>query len=155
MIGLVSCGAQKLEDAAPARSLYTSPLFRLSLQYAEERCETTYVLSAAHGLVDLDRVLKPYDRRLGGKKERAIWARRVAGELVERHGRDVDYLILAGVDYAGPLSTALCTIDGHRRGDDGGFRWHGVDPSRILQPLARKSIGPRLQWLSASVRRAA
>jgi len=143
MIGLVSCSARKLAVAAPARELYCSSLFRLSLAYAEARCSAVYVLSALHGLVELDRVLAPYNRRLGGKAERERWGRLVASSLVTRHGREVDYLILAGADYAGPLATELRTIDGHRRG-----AWRGVPPERILTPLARMPLGPRLRWLS-------
>jgi hypothetical protein len=150
VIGLVSCSAQKLDRAAPARELYCSPLFRKSLAYAEPRCSRVYVLSAALGLLELDRVTAPYDRRLGGKKERSAWALRVAGILIDRHGREVDYIILAGADYAGPLATALRTYDGFR--EDG---WHGVPRDRILQPLAGMQVGERLRWLNEHLARSA
>lgn len=112
MIGLVACSSQKLDRPAPAHELYCSPLFRKSLAYALSRCTQVYVLSASHGLVPLDREVKPYDRRLGGKKERAAWGRRVASTLIDRHGRDVEYLVLAGRDYADPLVTGLRTHGG-------------------------------------------
>lgn len=152
MIGLVSCSAQKLNRAAPARELYRSPLFRKSLAYAEPRCERVYVLSAAHGLVELDAVTKPYDRKLGGKKEREAWARRVAGSLIGRHGREIDYLLLAGADYAGPLETALRTHDGYREDRAlGCHRWYGVPRERIKQPLAKMMVGERLRWLNGQL----
>lgn len=147
MIGLVACSSQKLDHPAPARELYSSALFRKSLAYALSRCTQVYVLSAALGLVLLDQVVKPYDRRLS-KKERAAWGARVASELIDRHGRDVDYLILAGQDYAVPLATALRTHDGHHV--DG---WHGVKAQRIVQPLIGLQVGERLrklnEWIGA------
>jgi uncharacterized protein DUF6884 len=148
VIGLISCSAQKLARPATARELYCSPLFRKSLAYAELRCERVYVLSAAHGLVDLEQQVKPYERRLGRKKERQAWAHRVAGHLIDRHGRAVDYLLLAGADYAGPLATALSTYDGFR--EDG---WHGVPRDRILDPLAGMQVGLRLRWLNDQLAR--
>lgn len=150
MIGLVACSAQKLDRPAPARELYCSPLFRKSLAYAEPRCGRVYVLSGALGLIDLDTVTAPYDRRLGGKKESEAWARRVASTLIDRHGREVDYLILAGADYAGPLATALRTYDGYR-----GDRWTGVLRDRILEPLTGMQVGERLRWLNAQLAEAA
>ncbi|HWU87156.1 MAG TPA: hypothetical protein VN253_07775 [Kofleriaceae bacterium] len=143
MIGLVGCAATKLAQAAPARELYVSPLFRLALAFAEQRCTKVYILSALHELVDLDRVIEPYERRLGGKVERQAWGERVGRALVARHGREVDYLILAGADYANPVEVALRTHDGYRDG-----AWHGVAATRILQPLTGMKIGARLRYLS-------
>lgn len=143
MIGLVACSAQKLDRAAPARELYCSPLFKKSLAYSERRCTVVYVLSALHGLVPLDQRVNPYERRLGGKHEREAWGRRQASSLIAAHGREVDYLILAGADYAGPLATGLRTHDGFRK--DG---WHGVAPHRIQQPLLGLQVGQRLRWLN-------
>lgn len=148
MIGLVACSSQKLDRPAPAHELYCSPLFRKSLAFALQRCTQVYVLSGALGLVELDQEVKPYDRRLS-KKERAAWGARVASLLIARHGRDVEYLILAGQDYAVPLATALRTHDGHH--EDG---WHGVKPERILQPLLGLKVGIRLkvlnEWIGAA-----
>jgi hypothetical protein len=148
MIGLVACSSQKLDRAAPARELYCSPLFRKSLAFAEPRCATVYVLSAALELVLLHQVVKPYDRKLN-KFEREQWGRRVAGTLIARHGRDVEYMILAGSDYAAPLERALRTHDGHRDGD-----WRGVARHLILQPLLGLKVGERLrklnEWIGAA-----
>lgn len=150
MIGLVSCSARKLGHAAPARELYCSPLFRLALAHAERTCSAVYALSALHGLVELDALIAPYNRRLGGKAEREAWASRVASSLVQRHGREAGYLVLAGADYAVPLATALRTIDGHRGGS-----WRGVAPELIKTPLAGMPMGARLRWLSQQNKEAA
>jgi hypothetical protein len=148
VIGLVACSSQKLEEPAPARELYCSPLFRRSLAYAESRCSKVYVLSALLDLVELDQVVATYDHRLS-KFERVQWGRRVAAKLIARHGREVEYLILAGKDYADPLATALRTYDGHRDG-----AWRGVEAGRILQPLLGLKVGERLrklnEWIGAA-----
>ena len=141
-IGLVSCSQQKLSHPARAHLLYNSPLFKMSVTYAEQHCETVLILSALHGLVELDTVLKPYDRKLGGKKERSTWAMRVAGSLVFRFGRDSELMILAGADYAVPLTTALRTYDGHTS-KLGWTGWRGP----IEEPLKGKMIGQRLSFL--------
>lgn len=148
-IGLLSCGAQKLDRAAPARDLYTSPLFRLSLAYLEHRCDVAYVLSALHGVVELGRVLAPYDARLGGKAHRQRWARTAAGTLIGRHDRNDEVVMLAGADYASPLVVALRTYDGMRRTADGGYTYQGWR-GPIVEPLARMQIGQRLSWLNAN-----
>lgn len=147
MIGIVGCSATKLDRPALARDLYDSHLFRMSLRYAEAKCERVYVLSALCGLVELDSWLMPYQFRLeGSKRERQVRGERIAGRLIARHGRDVDYLFLAGEDYAGRVATGLRIHDGHR--EDG---WHGVAPERIHQPLVGKQIGQRLAWLKEQI----
>jgi hypothetical protein len=83
-IVLVGCGAKKLEHPAAARELYTSNLFRLSAQYAEERFDAWYILSGAHGLVEPDRELGPYDWSLRELRvsEREGWGARAAAMLL-------------------------------------------------------------------------
>jgi hypothetical protein len=149
VIGLLSCSATKLDRAAPASQLYTSPLFRMSLAYLKVRCAVIYVLSARHGLLETERVIEPYDQRLGGKKERERWARTIAIQLGSRHKRETEIILLAGADYARPLVTALHTLDGMKRGADGGYRYSGWR-APIMQPLAGMTVGRRLQWLSAN-----
>ncbi len=142
MIGLIACSAQKLNRAAPARELYCSQLFQKSLAYAEHHCDTTYVVSALHGLVELDRVLEPYDKRIAGSKLRLkAWAEPIAAELVRRHGDD-HYVLLAGYEYAFPLSQAIKRAVGRR-------------DAFVAEPLAGMMIGDRLALLKAQIRRAA
>lgn len=150
MIGLVSCGAQKLDQPAEARHLYTSPLFRMSLAYAELHCSRAYVLSAFHGLLELGRVVAPYDRRLPtAKRERMAWGEHIAASVAARHNADEPIMILAGIDYAHPLTVGLHTLHGWR---DGGYQgWTG----EITEPLAGMQIGQRLAWLTAQTKRAA
>lgn len=151
MIGLVGCAAQKLDRPAPARELYTSPLFRLALAYAEARCLRVYVLSALHGLVQLDQVLEPYEHRLG-RRESAAWAGMVALRLFDRHGLHQHYLVLAGADYAAPLAAMMAPLAGDRPLEVLGVH---VPLGTLVQPLRRLTIGGRLRFLSGATRGAA
>lgn len=137
MIGLVSCAATKRKVPSIARRLYVSPLFTRSLEYAERRCMSTYILSALHGLLDPERMIEPYDRRLSGKADRARWGRSVvAGIQRAGHRHYDDVLILAGEDYAAPIRAALRDVN-----------WSG----EVLEPLRGKQIGERLAWLAAEL----
>jgi len=72
---VIPCAAAKSATPAPARSLYTSFNFAHTLGAAEleaidtERVcgtsTTVMILSAEHGLVELDQVLAPYDTKMG------------------------------------------------------------------------------------------
>lgn len=150
MIGFVSCSATKLPRPARAHLLYTSPMFKMSLAVALDRCEKVYILSAVHELVELDQVLKPYDRRLPSRKaDRQVWVNRVASSIAHRHSRDEELLFMAGADYAQDLMTRLRTMDGHRCVDKATDRyewtgWRGT----IHWPLQGMGMGARLAWLS-------
>lgn len=141
MIGLVSCCGPKLSIPAPARYLYTSPLFVKSLAYAEARCDFVYVISAKHHLVELDQVLDPYDQVMAPRKrERNRWGLHVASSIEHRHGRDIELMVLAGNKYVRPLIGAMAWWWGN-----GEFR------QRIAQPLLQLYMGERLQWLNAQL----
>jgi hypothetical protein len=71
---VVPCSARKAAAPAPARDLYTGAMFTHSLAAAEAlarwdrqqgREARILVLSARHGLVTLDQVIAPYDRKIG------------------------------------------------------------------------------------------
>ena len=135
-VGLVSCAKTKRENASPCRQLYKSPLFVLSLAHAESTCDETFVVSAAHGLLQLDDTVIPYDRVLRElpKKERLAWGARIAGTLGSRFpGLSLNVSIFAGLEYAAPIQGACL-----------GRGWV------IETPLARLSIGQRLAWLKES-----
>jgi len=137
---VVGCGKAKLAHAAPARDLYTGSLFVAARRYAEARGVTWRVLSAAHGLIAPEVVVRPYDQVLDLKGEAlATWARKAACQ-VERV-RDEEQTsagaawgpveLLAGSRYAEPLARELDAL---------GIEWRA--------PLARLGTGYRLQWLS-------
>jgi hypothetical protein len=149
-IGLVACSKSKLDRAAPARELYTSPLFKMSLSYLQARCGFVYVLSAHHGLVELEQPIKPYDSVLTSrsKAERTAWARRIVGTLVDRHGRGFMATAMAGDVYTAPLRTAIVSYDPMRRG-----AWQPV--GKLVEPLHAMQVGQRLSFLKAQLQEAA
>ena len=81
---LISCSSKKLPTKARARELYVSALFTKSLRYAElQNPEKTFILSAKHGLLELEQEIEPYDETLNTMKkaERMKWAQGVLGKL--------------------------------------------------------------------------
>jgi hypothetical protein len=91
---VVACGAAKLDHPAPARDLYTSAHFRYVLDGAEREAARTaqacdvdtrvLILSAEHGLVDLDTKLSPYDRKITDPCSVHVY--RLADQLIEQAG---------------------------------------------------------------------
>lgn len=70
---VIPCGGSKLPLSSPARSLYTGAMFRFCLTVVEEEAElaaaagrdvAVRILSARYGLLDLDTLVEPYDRRM-------------------------------------------------------------------------------------------
>lgn len=108
-IGLVGCASSKLSRPAPARDLYTSPLFRKASAHAEATCARWYVLSAKHGLLCPEDVVEPYNVKLGRATRNPEtdappihqWAQRVRDQLVDAlHDVDDPHLVvLAGEQY--------------------------------------------------------
>lgn len=108
-IGLVGCASAKLSRPAPARDLYTSPLFRKASAYAEATCVRWYVLSAKHGLIHPDEVVEPYNVKLGRATRDPEtnappihqWAQRVCEHLAEalQDVADPHLVVLAGEQY--------------------------------------------------------
>ena len=84
---VIPCGAEKLDHAAPARQLYSSSHWQWQLAqveaYAERMGGTVLVLSAQHGLVDLDQELLPYDTTLDDS-ESCITPSELADQLEAR-----------------------------------------------------------------------
>lgn len=131
-IALIACAKTKIDRAAPAAALYASALFRKSLLAALDRTRRVYILSAEHGLIDLQTDLIPYERTLKTmhQSERRAWGQSVVAK-VEQIARPKDLVLLyAGEDYAKPLRSALW---------DRGYV--------IEHPLGARSLGARLQYL--------
>jgi hypothetical protein len=142
-VGLVGCASTKLKHPAPARELYTSQLFRKASAFAEATCDRWYVLSAKHGLVAPDRVLAPYDVKLGrahrdpDKDAPPIhdWAKRVAWQLAEVLDdyalAEVEIVVLAGEQYRTFLRYAA------------GWRFE--------VPMKGLGLGEQLGWLTRAL----
>ncbi len=139
---LVGCSAQKLHVSVPiaARELYQSQLFTKALAYAEREGDEVFILSARHGLVELDRKLLPYEwtmRDVGGDAERRGWAGGVCFRLAVHHefaGLPVELVLLAGEAYAGPVREKAKI-----------YGWS------VQEPLKGLMVGRRLQWLTKAL----
>ena len=102
-VALISCVSKKLNIKAPAKDLYTSPLFRLNLAYADRiNVNATYVLSAKYGLITLNEEIEPYDLTLNEMPliQVRMWADNVLGQLRTRCDLQADHFVfLAGQRY--------------------------------------------------------
>lgn len=100
---VIPCAAAKLDRPAPAGKLYDSAQFRYMLDAAtteaidNERVmgvtTRVMILSAAHGLVDLDTVLAPYDTKMGDAA--AIGTEVVVDQLVALAPRAITAMLPA------------------------------------------------------------
>jgi hypothetical protein len=101
---IIPCGAAKLDRPAPAAELYTGSYHQACARAAAALTAnggTVLILSALHGLTPLDRVLAPYDMRMGA-------AGSVTPDLLRQQARELgldraaDVTILAGLSYTAP-----------------------------------------------------
>ena len=102
-IVLIACASQKLSRRAKAEDLYTSPLFRLNLNYAKKlRPDDIFILSAKHGLLPLHRKINPYEKPLNTMRTAEIkaWADKVLGQLEQICPvNETAFIFLAGEKY--------------------------------------------------------
>lgn len=102
-IVLISCVSKKLPYKAKARDLYISPLFKYNLKYAESlNPDKIFILSAEHGLLDLEKKIEPYNTTLNTMRSNEIkeWARNVISQLKEEVNLQRDeFIFLAGEKY--------------------------------------------------------
>jgi hypothetical protein len=124
-VGLVGCVKSKQSQAAPARELYVSPLFRGRRAWVERTCDRWFILSAKHGLVEPGRVLAPYDETLTDlpRTARRSWSAliiraleealgEVSGVVMELHAGSayLDYGLVAGLRERGAVLVVLCQV---------------------------------------------
>lgn len=114
-IVLISCVSKKLSRKSMARDLYISTLFRKNLQYAMRlRPDQIFILSAKHGLVELDDEIEPYDMTLNtmSAQENREWAKRVLVQLSEKADLQQDqFVLLAGAKYRKYLMPHLAHVE--------------------------------------------
>lgn len=143
-VALVSCGKSKAAHPAPARDLYTGSLFRAARRYVEASgYDAWWILSARHGLVHPDEIIRPYEATLAGRSVEDLqrWANKVDSRLRcanygvwSQHGGSVQLDIYAGRAYVDPLLPMLQTSS-----------WEVSEPHRGLQ------IGERLAALRSPI----
>jgi hypothetical protein len=114
-IVLISCVKSKLGLPDQAKDLYISTLFKSNLAYAKSlKPDAIYILSAKYGLLELDRVINPYDLILNkmSKSEKKAWAKRVLADLSQKAALQKDqFIFLAGINYRKYLVPALKNVD--------------------------------------------
>lgn len=100
---LISCVSKKLLHRAKARDLYVSTLFKLNLKYAISLSPNEiYVLSAKHGLLELEREIEPYEQTLNNMRaaETKEWANNVLQQLRSVTSlEEAEFIFLAGEKY--------------------------------------------------------
>lgn len=112
IVFLIGCGKTKRAEPSRARELYTGALFRKSLELAERAGDATFIVSAQHGLLELDAVIAPYERTLttARRAEREAWGAKVASALEDRLLGGVArprVIMLAGAPYVEPVRAEL------------------------------------------------
>ena len=131
---LISCVSKKLPYPARVRELYISPLFKFNLAYAEsQNPDAIYVLSAKHGLLELDQTIAPYNETLNTKRNADIktWAERVGTQLALACDVEKDtFIFLAGERYRRHLAPQL---------------------SQVQIPMKGLGLGKQLQFLKRAV----
>lgn len=124
-IVLISCVSQKLPHRAKAKDLYVSALFRLNLRYANSLSpDEIYVLSAKHGLLELEHELEPYEQTLNKMQTAQIkeWANNVLQQLkLTASLEKTEFIFLAGEKYRKYLlphiKYAIVPLEGLRIGE--------------------------------------
>jgi glycerophosphoryl diester phosphodiesterase len=122
---LISCVSQKLPHRAKAKDLYVSTLFRLNLKYANSlNPSAIYVLSAKHGLLELEREIEPYEQTLNNMRTAEIkqWANKVLQQLASVASlEDAEFIFLAGNRYRKHLlphiKNSVAPLEGLRIGE--------------------------------------
>ena len=112
---IVPCGNAKLDHAAPARDLYTGSQFRYVFPLAEAAAQATggevLILSALHGLVEPDRVLEPYNVKMGDPG--SITAAQLAKQVRRMKLADRPVYAFLSRPYYERLKAAFATEGGH------------------------------------------
>jgi len=100
---LISCASKKLPCKSKARYLYTSPLFKHGLRYADSlNPDKIFILSAKYGLLNPDAEIEPYNETLNDMEEEKIkkWAEKIILDLKEKTDLENDeFIFLAGSKY--------------------------------------------------------
>ena len=102
-IVLISCVSKKLLHKSKVQDLYISPLFKKNLQYAKSlKPDKIFILSAKHGLLELDEEIEPYEKTLNkmSSKETRQWADLVLQQLKNVVDlKNDNFIFLAGNNY--------------------------------------------------------
>lgn len=102
---LIACGKEKRKEASKAKDLYQGSYFKKNLEYAyilsKKYKADIYILSAKYGLLDMDKIINPYNFTLNNVNERykKNWSYRVIKELDKKIKKTDKVIFLAGKSY--------------------------------------------------------
>lgn len=129
---LVGCGRRKRDCVARAEDFYIGDLFMKARAVAERYGRFWAILSAKHGLVMPDQVLRPYNAVLRTRPQAFRWGNEVNRHLRECFAPGTHFVVLAG---------ALYRLALHDRA--------GLEPLSWEAPLTGLGIGSQLGHLKA------
>ena len=103
MIVFISCVKTKRKIKIEAKNMYISDYFKKSLSYAKTlNPKKIYILSAKYGILELNEVIKPYNKTLNkmNKVERKKWGEKCYNQL---KNKDIDlkqrFIFIGGKKY--------------------------------------------------------
>lgn len=102
---LIACGKEKRKEASKAKNLYKGSYFKKTLEYAyilsKKYKADIYILSAKYGLLDIDKIIYPYNFTLNDVNERykKNWSYRVIKKLNKKIKKTDRVIFLAGKNY--------------------------------------------------------
>ena len=135
-VALIACVSKKLDRKATVEEIYQSPLFKKNLAYAKQRkVDDIYILSAKHGLLELQMEIEPYNETLNtmSVKDKKAWAKKVLEDLFYIEDLDdTHFIILAGMNYRKYLVSELPHYE---------------------VPMEGLPIGKQLQWLTQQLQK--
>lgn len=136
---IIPCGGAKLEKPAPARHLYTGSMFRdqLATALTMTTAENIRILSAKHGLLELDEIVEPYDLKMGQKA--SIKSETLAAQLATILPKNETYIIDALLPKAYAAALEAATAD-HIENHFDGCAGIGYQKQVLKQIRTKKEI---------------
>jgi hypothetical protein len=136
-IALISCTKRKQTEECAASEMYlVSTLFSKAIKYINQKnYDDWFILSAQHGLLDKNKIIKPYNLTLKTMKNWEIkeWSRDVFHSLIQMEITKIDFY--AGESYRKHLIPLL--------------EKHGV---KYNVPLKGMGIGQQLQFYTRELK---
>jgi hypothetical protein len=121
MYYVIPCSGAKLQQVAPARDLYQGTMFHHTLTAAEQTAAADraelglqtriLVLSAKHGLIDLDEPVAPYDCRMGDAESVSVEQLTEQAQLLGMDWESDEVWCLLPNAYLERLDAALRVLD--------------------------------------------
>ena len=124
-IALIACGSKKNKERTEAQHLYKGIFFEKSLELVLlKKYDKIFILSAKHGLLELNDVIEPYNESLLDKKinDRRVWADKIKVALNNKIKDDYEIDYYAGIFYREFLPK-------------GNLVWRGRNQGNILKNL--------------------